>query len=523
MTQPQRSDDDSSPDDIEFGIRRSRHSTTSHRRFSSALYPGQFMTMEFCLANAELSLSMAILLSIVAILLATHRHRYEALLAHWQRLNSASAQVIESLVEMTRKIKREFAHIVLLIRWVTMHGEMALLYAEDLRYFVRVRRHRFKEIRYRKINEISSDDCDAWFRASPHHLRQLLIHWRVPLVFRNSTQGSTSLGEECFLVFLFHLIKGVPFTEMARHTFGGDPRRFSSMFDHMEEHLYFTFYNKITGTSMSQWIPQHLDTCRRLIHNALSDGAIFETEYVNGEVVDRRWIHHHFDFDSFRVFGFLDDYAMPTSRPQNILRTLGVNLDIQRSIYSGYQRAHGFKAHILWLPIGLIGCVFVTEVRQNDNGVQNISGLSDYLRRLLRGCLTSARLFPAVFCDGIFAVLSTVVPRYVNPTPPQHLLNMRLNKFRQMNEHVNARHRQLFSLFAIPRYLMVYKKGVQVRRLCVVSFFIQNCYYCLQGNQSRVFGHTAPALQDYIPLGEILRPPPAVQLGDVWDFGNLGS
>ena len=93
------------------------------------------------MANAELSLSMAILLSIVAILLATHRHRYEALLAHWQRLNSASAQVIESLVEMTRKIKREFAHIVLLIRWVTMHGEMALLYAEDLWYFVRVCRH----------------------------------------------------------------------------------------------------------------------------------------------------------------------------------------------------------------------------------------------------------------------------------------------------------------------------------------------------------------------------------------------
>ena len=121
-----------------------------------------------------------------------------------------------------------------------------------------------------------------------------------------------------------------------------------------------------------------------------------------------------------------------------------MNLDIQRSNYAGYQQVHGLKAQMLWLPIGLIGYVFVTEVRQNDNGVQNSSGLSDYLRRLLRGCLTSARLYPAVFCDEIFAVLSTVVPRYVNLVPPQHFLNMRLNKFRQINEHVNAGHRQLF-------------------------------------------------------------------------------
>jgi hypothetical protein len=31
-------------------------------------------------------------------------------------------------------------------------------------------------------------------------------------------------GEECFLVYLYYLTKGAPFTEMARFVFGGGPR-----------------------------------------------------------------------------------------------------------------------------------------------------------------------------------------------------------------------------------------------------------------------------------------------------------
>ena len=95
-------------------------------------------------------------------------------------------------------------------------------------------------------------------------------------------------------------------------------------------------------------------------------------------------------------------------------------------MYSGYFRVHGYKAQIVWLPLGLICCVFVCKVHQNDNGVQNISGLNDYLVKLFRRCLLVTGLYPCVFCDGIYAVLATVVPRYVNPTPAQHLLNMRL-------------------------------------------------------------------------------------------------
>lgn len=68
---------------------------------------------------------------------------------------------------------------------------------------------------------------------------------------------------------------------------------------------------------MNQWIPQGLHICRRLIYDARSSDAIEEVEFMDGEVVDRWWILHHFDFDSFCIFGFLDDFAMPTTRPGN--------------------------------------------------------------------------------------------------------------------------------------------------------------------------------------------------------------
>ena len=33
------------------------------------------------------------------------------------------------------------------------------------------------------------------------------------------------------------------------------------------------------------------------------------------------------------------------------------------------------------------------------------------------------------------------------------------------------------------------------------------------------FGQVPPTLEDYIPYNEVLRTPPAVQLGDVLDYG----
>jgi hypothetical protein len=117
-----------------------------------------------------------------------------------------------------------------------------------------------------------------------------------------SPMGQIYGGEECFLIYLHHVTKGKPFTEMARFVFGGDPCRLSEMNTLFINHNYTTFYNKISGYSMNQWIPHMLHTCRRLIYDALSSDAIKKVKFMDGQVLDRRWILHHL---TLILFAFL--------------------------------------------------------------------------------------------------------------------------------------------------------------------------------------------------------------------------
>ena len=96
-----------------------------------------------------------------------------------------------------------------------------------------------------------------------------------------------------------------------------------------------------------------------------------------------------------------------------------------KHFHLGYFCMHGLKAKVGFLPIGIIGSVFITELCQNDNGVQNISGLNNYLLHLLDDILFGG-LFPCLYCDGIFAMLAAISPRFTNPTPELRLLNIRL-------------------------------------------------------------------------------------------------
>ncbi len=170
-------------------------------------------------------------------------------------------------------------------------------------------------------------------------------------------------------------------------------------------------------------MPHSLHTCHRLIYDALSSNAIEEVEFKDGQVVDRRWTIHHFDFASFQMFGFLDDFGMPTTRPGSLAtRRHNYESDIQRAFYSGYLCCHELKAQVVYLPIGIIGSVFITEIWQNDSGVLNMSRLNDHLVGLLSGNLVG-RLLPCLYCNGIFANHATILPRYTNPTPAKRLLS----------------------------------------------------------------------------------------------------
>jgi hypothetical protein len=165
--------------------------------------------------------------------------------------------------------------------------------------------------------------------------------------------------------------------------------------------------------------------------------------------------------------------------------------------------------------------IFITEL-QHDKGVQNISGLNNYLVDLLSGIFIDG-IFPFLYCNGIFATLSTIVPRFTNPMPELHLLNMRLASLWQSIKHVFANHHIRFKIFSAPHYLHPFNQGVRVRRQCLVSFLILNCIYCINRTRCQYFGHVLPTLKDYMPLDEVLRPPPAVDLGNVWDYCQASS
>lgn len=146
-----------------------------------------------------------------------------------------------------------------------------------------------------------------------------------------------------------------------------------------------------------------------------------------------------------------------------------------------------------------------------------MSGLNNYLVDLLRG-ITLGGLLPVLYCDGIFAVLACILPRWKDPTPQQKLLNLRMSAEREGIEHIFSDHYVHFGIFRQPQLLRLFSNGVKVRKICLVSWFILNCYYCLNGNRSEYFGQISPTLDDYIPLDEEIDPPPAVHLSNVWDY-----
>eukprot|EP00984_Skeletonema_dohrnii_P000484 scaffold165_cov106-Skeletonema_dohrnii-CCMP3373.AAC.9 len=507
-------------DEVTQGERDSRRRTSWQHRDTSSLSPMEMLERDSYLQLAEDMVQRSLqLVPVISSLYMILLRCYEAI-QYWQSFGTtAMADAVSRAREKMKQCKELLDYTVLLLRWINSYGKIAFLCAEDMTYFAR-RPHRFREEQHRTIDSLSSHDCYSWFGVQPDQLRKMYTHWRIPQQFTARTSRHRFEGEACFIIFLYHMIKGSPFTEMSI-IFGGDPRKMSPMFEAMVNHLYETFYNKISGTSLDQWIPEHLDLCRELIYDALSRGAVEETQYgPHGEVVDREWILHHFAYDEFRIWGFMDDFGVPTATPGgSASRREGFTHDIQRPYYSGYFKDHGLKVQVVYLPIGIIGSVFVTELRQNDNGVQNMSGLNDYLLSLLHGRLIGG-LLPALYVDGIFATLATILPRYRSPTPEQRILNIRMASLRQIIEHVFGDHRTRFRIFWIPKYLHIFNQGVKIRRMALVSFFILNCYNCINGGRCEKFHQVPPTLESYIPLDEVLHPPPAVNLGDVWDYGQ---
>ena len=187
MSQPSHPSDDNADDedgfginDVEYGIRRPRRDVTLLHRDSSSLYPSQIMEVEYYLTAAQHALVMAMPFIHLLIDHASLFHHVSRLLALLQRMSSPPLAVLRKLRGVVVAIKNNAAHLTHLVTWVRSHGEIALLYAGDLIYFVRDRRQRFQPMQHRRISEISRSDCDLWFGLTPFQMRKLFKHLRIP-------------------------------------------------------------------------------------------------------------------------------------------------------------------------------------------------------------------------------------------------------------------------------------------------------------------------------------------------------
>ena len=206
------------------------------------------------------------------------------------------------------------------------------------------------------------------------------------------------------------------------------------MFAWFVDHLFVTFYNKISGCSMGQWAGK-IGEFRAAIHARMRSSPIQIERRLEGGGTDADIID--IDLDSFRLFGFLDDTCVYTQRPgagpvgggDHAPRREEAH-DEQRAFYSGYMKKHGLKFQHLLLPNGLYGSVWGSSLAHNDTGILNMSGLVDYLQDVLEW-IPGTNLYPALYADGIFPRTPVVVGRDMDEDDRQIRIDRRCNSLRQ--------------------------------------------------------------------------------------------
>ena len=209
-------------------------------------------------------------------------HEYETVLAHIASTFATISMVARSRVMHSlpiQSLKRTMDSLCLIVSWISCYLEMLYMDIEDRIYYVQVERP-LPESKLRNISDLTDDNqSNLHFGFKITELQLLRIHWRLPHVFNED--GRRFSGEEAMLVFIFHIRSGMTFVQMAEHVFGGDPRHFMYYVRALQNHLYTTFYHKLFGDSMRQWIP-YVNEFRTAIWEKLQSGLVNERRIIDG-------------------------------------------------------------------------------------------------------------------------------------------------------------------------------------------------------------------------------------------------
>ena len=114
--------------------------------------------------------------------------------------------------------------------------------------------YNFPDLSHNTIESFDNNEAREMIGLSSAQLLRLYPHLRV--LDRLSHAGRYSFtGEEAFLHYIVYNQMGEKKLKMSCNYSGGDPRRFTYSIRLMTNHIYETFYYKISGDSMRYWIP----------------------------------------------------------------------------------------------------------------------------------------------------------------------------------------------------------------------------------------------------------------------------
>ena len=212
-------------EDIQYGIRRSRRNTSWIYRDSSSLSPAQVMEQEVYYDTADTNLQMAMQLLQCIAVISIFYQSINGFICRMHTMGEGLQHALVQLRVLKTKLHNAMKHLLFLFGWIRCYGEMALLYAEDLTFFIR-HRNRFNNPRFRKLDEIDRQICYGWFGHCPHDLRRLYVHWRVPNTLMALSSRHVFGGEECFIIFLHHLMKANHLQKWHVKRLGGIPETF---------------------------------------------------------------------------------------------------------------------------------------------------------------------------------------------------------------------------------------------------------------------------------------------------------
>lgn len=265
----------------------------------------------------------------------------------------------------------------------------------------------------------------------------------------------------------------------------------------MTNHLFSTFYHRISGNSIEFWAPKVADFREAIWQVVIGVPSQLQTPPPN--VVQDPNID--IGLNDFHVCSFGDCIQHITSCPgAGPVNELGDRrpdaFQTQRAFYTRYGKTWGLKTQAITFPNGMIGHAFVTSISHNDRGTLNISGVEEQLKLAFHNFRVGAlNLYPAIYCDQIYVPSEVVLTRGNNNGE----FFQRMNSCRQKIEHHFAHLVGMFAIFSKKRKWQLFStSGLMVKRI-IDLFFLMNVYTCFNGNTvSTRLDMSPPTLDEYL-------------------------